>query len=315
MGYEYYFNRLHGVPSLAAVDSPQPGFFRDREGTPIAFFQRAEMSSVPSPDSPVIGVKVVRRKGGMEYVELSPEQAMDTWNWVCANPVEEGAWRLAAEGQAWPDEAPGLGHNQPPEAYETPETKAKRLIGLIDEWLEANPKIETQTVADQAAHYLTEARHTTTDLEVELKRALEPYRGFMDQVRTKFAGMLAPLDGSVVKIKLRLTPFLREKDRALQAEQQRQADERAKAKEEGRRPAAFTAAPTTARAGGTGKAATLRRRYTAEIVDYDRAVMAAKGDRRVREAVQSIANEWAREAKGDADKLLPGTNSVEEKRL
>jgi hypothetical protein len=320
--YDYYWQRLRGEPAIAHVDDPQPGFYRNNRGEPVAFFPDPGTTGIPSPDAPIIGVQV--RKG--EQRQLSREQAMDEWKWCCAWPVEERHWRAAAAGEEWPDEAPGLGHNRPPEAYQTPAQRAERVVTLIREWLDANEKVETQDQADQAAHYITEARAVAGDLVEQQKREIKPMNDFIGQIKTKFENLRAPLVRGMDDLKARLKPYLDEIDRR-KAEERRRADEERRAHEaraaqlraEGLPPPRVpheAIAPST-RVGGRGKAVTLRSVYTAEIIDYEQALAACRDTPDVRDAVQKIANARAREAgsKRDASLLLPGTNLKTERRV
>jgi hypothetical protein len=332
--YSYYFGKLQGLPMMAYVDTPMPGFYRDRDGTPVAFFPNQTKVAgaafdVPTTGGDIVGVRFDREKAGgpMRRRDLSDDQSARLWNWVCGTPVKESDWRRVVAGGEWHDEAPGLGHNRP-EMEETVEQRAERLIGLANDWLKRHPEpLVTKDEADQAAHYITELRRTVGDLQDRERDETKPYKDFIAQIRLRFAGSIDALTGAGIKVKAKTEEYLKRQRELAAAEAKRQAEAAAqaaaKAAQGGPAPVPDKApAPREAprRAGARGKAVVLRKVYSAEIVDYAAALAACAEHTAVKDAVQQIANERARSSmvrrqEPDMTILLPGTQLVTEERL
>src|SRR5215213_1126200 len=290
MSYEYYFGRLRGNnTALSAIDSPAPGFYRHYNGDAVAYYhdvstERDNLGMMK--EGPIVCVR-----GG---TILSEEQGRNLWPYVAGNPVPEEEWRRVAAGGDWSNEGPRLGHNRPPDDM-TPEARALRITDLAQEWLKANPTIENRTKADQAAHYITELRQVAADLEESKKRALSPWSAMISQVTYKFTQLINPAKEVGLTLKARLGPFLQAEDERLRQEREAAQQAADEAREMGHRAPARV--PTT-NVGGRGHKITLRGRWRAEIVDYQEALKAASQHEDVKEAVQGVANKWAKESKG-----------------
>lgn len=318
-GYSYWAAALAGLPhDTPPVDQPQAGFFRTVNGDPVCYFPDpafaddgdAEIPSAPNLDAPLI---CVRAENGRRR-ELSHQQALEMWPWVSANPVSEAAWRTAAAGGDWPDEAPGLGRNRP-EAEATPGERIANVVGAARAWLDDTPEVTDQTLADQASHYLNELRRLSVDIEEIERRAKKPYNDFLDQIRARYRAIRAPADELVTAIKARLKPFMDEIDRRQRAEREAAKAAAQAAAAEGKR-APADGVPQT-RVGRKGHGTTMRTYYSAKIADPLAAWDACADHPAARDLVQQIANAKAREAgsKGDLALLLPGTELVEERRI
>lgn len=314
--YQYYWDKLAGRSPLAIVDQPQFGFYRNTRKEPVAFFPVVSASGVPT--GSLSGVKVL--KGG-RIKHLSLEQSMEEWTFCCGDPRPEKEWRaVAEEGGHWSDEAPGIGHNQPPEdgQYTPPSDRAPRLVQLALKWLADNDEVVTRAQADQAAHYIKGLVRVASDLEDERKEAERPYKGFIDQVKLKYRELRTPPLTAIEQLKARVKPFMQAlADAADREERERAAVARAEAMASSQRHAQGDKAKSLARVGGRGNAVTLRVRYWATVTDHAAALAAVADDYRVKEVVQTIANERARSvgSKKPGAELLPGTTLEKEDTL
>jgi hypothetical protein len=336
--YSYYFGKLQGLPMMAYVDDPQPGFFRDRDGTPIAFFPAQAPAAgaafdIPTTEGKILGVKYVKGTAGAPLVrrDLSDDEAMRLWSWCCADPVKESDWRKVVAGGEWFDDAPGLGHNSP-EQEETVEQRAERLLRLANEWLERHPDaLETKAEADQAAHYITDLRRTASDLADREKAEAKPYRDFIAQIKLRFGTQADALFAVSEKLKTKAADFIKRQKALAEAEAKRIADEERKREAERRaaeaagRPAPApppprSPAPKPTQIGGRGRKVFERTTYSAEIVDYEVALASCMNDLTIKDAVKVVADRAARASmvgrkEPDLMKVLPGTKVVADAHL
>lgn len=307
--YSYWQARLAGHNVAPQLDVPQCGFFRDRQDRPVAYYMTG---AVPSTLAPLTCVRV----DAEGYKVLDEGEARDLWNWVCVNPVTEEAWRAAADGQDWPDGVPGMRHNAPPQ--DSPEMQRLVLIDTAEMWVKSNPEVATKNAADQASKLIKDLRTEYGALEDEEKEKKKPYQNFVETVRDQYRELRKPIGELGVKIKALLQPWLT-------AEAKRVEDARLAAIEENRakqqRGERASAPVPAASAGRRGSKVGLRKFYSAAIADFDRAYRNAKDEYEMKEALQVVANRFARgykEGMSDAEitaTLLPGTKLVTDEKV
>ena len=222
--------------------------------------------------------------------------------------MPEDVWRHANETGDWPDTAPGLGHNRPPDET-SPESRAVRTTDLAEQWLAAHPEVTTKAEADAAAHYFRELQGIVADLRAAEKDALRPWSGILVQITARFRRLIEPATTTSLTIKGRLKPYLAKIDAEQAAERQRAREEAEAARAAGKRAPKL---PPPTRVGGRGHAVSLKTYWRAEIEDFSTALQACASHEEVRDAVQTIANRVARESKGKTP--LPGTKAIEDRR-
>jgi hypothetical protein len=306
--YDYYHRRLTGDTTiLPDINAPQPGFYRTGNGDPVCYFydHGEEASDIPSAEVPLVCLR-----GRHDKQRRMPElEALELWPWVCQSPVAEEEWRRAYAGGEWDNEAPGLGHNRPP-THDSPEERRTKVIGLADEWLEQNAEVTTARQADQAAHMITELRNLASDLTREESERKKPFQDFVKQLIDQYRRWREPLDAARGRINQRLQPYLLKID-AQKAEDRANAERiREEAAAKGKRVPFGTTVST--RVGGTGHAVSLRSYWSAEIINYVDALEAAGAEPEVFEAVQKVADRFARQSKGKTP--LRGTACKEDRR-
>src|SRR5215510_8440779 len=91
-GYEYWEKALADPKALQArefvvTEEPQSGFYRTREGRPVAIWQEID------------GQMVMQTKGGM----VEPDDQSELWLRCAKRPVTEEAYYQAMETGTWPD--------------------------------------------------------------------------------------------------------------------------------------------------------------------------------------------------------------------
>lgn len=198
----------------------------------------------------------------------------------------------------------GLGHNNPPEPtpFDLSEHEISELYGEAKHWLDGDP-IETQEIADRVQSLMDKLRKAEKTAEARLKDEVEPFKTAEKAARARYAPLIADTQSvkgktvlGIAACKEALKPFLL----ALDAEKKRIADAaRAEADRlEAEARAAFNAsrvddlerrevaealaqlarqaetvatraANEKAHAKGSGRAATLRTSYRAEVTDMN----------------------------------------------
>lgn len=258
----------------------------------------------------------------------------DLWSWVCRFPVSEAAYRKAADGNGWDDDAPiaPIGHNLPDDPHEALKLEFAAEKELADAFLKS--PITTQEQADKAAVWskkLSGIAKKATDLhKVEKQPSLDAGRAVDDKWRDLKD---EPADLSK-KLKRHMDSFLLEQQRIenerRRKEQEeadrlrREAEERARAAEASNDEAAQeeakrlnaeaaerekAAQATNAQAGRTGAKVSLRTFVSARIADYDKALLALKDHPEIKALVEQLANRAVR-----AGVEVAGVERVEEQR-
>ncbi|MGU3399263.1 hypothetical protein ACLBWS_05890 [Brucellaceae bacterium D45D] len=298
----------------------QPGFYRKRNGK----------------NGPWLPVAIWEQDGQLvAKIGTDMGDAAEIWSWVCRFPVSEAAYRKAAEGNGWDDDAPvaPIGHNLPDDPHEALAMEFQAEKEMADEFLKT--PIATQEQADKAAVWskkLAGIAKKATDLhKVEKQPHLDAGRSVDDKWRDLKE---EPADLSK-KLKRHMDGFLLEQQRIenerRRKEQEeadrlrREADERARAAEaNGNDEAALAEAERlkaeaaerereaqakNAQAGRTGAKVSLRTFVSARIADYDAALIALKDHPEMKALVEQLANRAIR-----AGVSLAGVERVEEQR-
>lgn len=210
--------------------------------------------------------------------------------------TEEVYFAVSEEGAPWPDLPPERTAdyaNMPSDPLEALRIELEGERIEAEAWLSGSP-IADQAAADRAANWALRFAEMEKRAHEGRRAEKVPHEKAAKEVDARWR----PVQDGAAALKARLTeaqtPFLVEKRR-------REAQERAAAAQAGEavRPAA------SASAGTAGRKTSLRVVRTAEIDDFDAALMAAKDHPDVRALIQQIANRSA--ASGIA---LPGTRIV-----
>jgi len=304
--YSYWNAALEGRGDAEHSKQPQAGFYRSRD-EPVAYFpdpSDADESGVPNPNA-----RLLCQRGKARRL-LDETAGEELWPWCAHNPITYDLYQKVIAGGEWPDEAPGLGHNRPPDELD-PDLQRVKVVDLAEQWLAANPEVTTKSQADQAAHYITELRNLAGDLEAEEKVVKAPFQAFVKSAIAKYRALRAPLEIVSDGLRARVKPYLAKIDAeqaaAREAGRKAQEDARAAGKRVSRE-----ALPPSTRVGGHGRALVLKSYWSAKVVNYIDALEAAGDAPEVREAVQAVADRFARNSKGKEP--LPGTEAVEERR-
>lgn len=305
--YGYWKDALAGHSPAPIVDDPQPGFYRSRRkaGAPLPLAIWIE-------DGKVTG----RMGGGDDARELTRDRLNEVWNFACANPVTEEAYRAVAErGEPWPDmdatvsdQLAQSGHNRPPTDPAT----------LLHEQIEAASAgaSEYATIAsDEALARAQTLRSRLLELsgEADKTRKAEkaPHQAKADAVDDQWMPLVKKAKEFADKIKSAMNAWGTKKHEA--AEAQRRAIEAAqrKAMEEGRPapapPPVVPAAPAKVK-GAAGRAASgTPVKVVKAITDYAACYAYVSEQPEVRDAIMQAAQRLV-----TAGHTVPGTEVKEE---
>lgn len=244
------------------------------------------------------------------------------------------------------NEAATIGHNQPTELDKHIE-RIEDLLSAAKEWSEKYgvDGIPDQTTADKLADFLSQLTKEIKALDEERKTKGKPHRDKVDAINAEYGALVSMLDNGDKKTSIKatiqglLTGFLQKMEAERLGRERaakRAADEALKAAADAEAAAStggarsMLAAATaqvrvdeainevrtieTSRpkaAAHRGRAASLRSFYSAEIVDYNKALAHFANHPDVVDAVLTLANASAR---ADHDVAPPGCKIIEEKR-
>lgn len=95
MSYAFWMKALKGEPVEIHENSPQPGYYRMRQGkgwpwVPVSLWY-------PSAEEPLVMLK------GTEEI-LEPARISEVWTYCCRNPISYQAWLDAMDGRGFADE-------------------------------------------------------------------------------------------------------------------------------------------------------------------------------------------------------------------
>ena len=201
------------------MNNPQCGYYRTRRGDAVAIWY----------DSTGLMVALEGAR---------PVDAEDIWSWCAKYPVSYDAYEQKMSTGRWPDDAPvietrhtdintapaGIGHNMPPEGFETVKALALQEIELGKHHLKQ--PITTQDQANQLGVWATTVTKLATDAERQRKTEKEPHLEAGRQVDAKWNPIIDELKQLAKSIKAHLDGWMKEQER-LEKERQRKAQEEA----------------------------------------------------------------------------------------
>lgn len=276
--YDWYFAALKQPAEIGKSlpvheNEPQPGFYRKRRGKsggwyPVAIWHDGEKLTA------ALGENI--------------QDPFALWTWVCRQPVTEEAYRNAVKGEPWPDEAPGIGHNQGPASdFETIAEQIESASACVSEFAEISDD-EKQAQAQSARARLNELSRDADKKRTEEKA---PHLEAGKAVDAKWQPLVKSAKAAADTIAKAMSAFETAKARK-QAEERRRQEEEARKAEEARRAAEPDGEPSeqaeiiqatpepepvkTVVKGGYGRAATVKVIKVATVVDQDAAYQAMR---------------------------------------
>lgn len=304
--YTWWQNALKGEKQAVHDGDPKAGFYRVRNGK----------------DGPWVPVAIWQDDAGQWVAVRNGKtvSALDIWTWVCRYPVTHESYQAAVDGKGWPDDAPvvapapGAGSNLPEDPFERLKLQIEAEKAEVETFLKT--PITDQTTADQAASWSVRIAGLAKDAEDLRVAEKKPFDNLANAVQAKWKPLVDLGNSLKTKLKNHLTPFLVEQERQRVAAQ-RAEEEKRRAEEAERAGVDATPAPTSAApakvanatAGRHGAKVALQTVKVAVIADYDKALMALKDHREMKELVQQLANRAAK-----AGIPLDGVTISEEKK-
>lgn len=206
----------HALP--VNPNDPQCGYYRTRRGDQVAIWYDGD------------GLMVALE--GSRAVD-----PVDIWSWCAKYPVSWFAYQQKRDTGRWPDDPPvietkhtniaapapaGIGHNMPPEGFETVQALALQEIELGERYLKE--PITTHEQANQLGVWATTVTKLATDAERQRKAEKEPHLEAGRQVDAKWNPLIDELKALAKRIKSHLDGWMKEQDR-LEQERQRKARE------------------------------------------------------------------------------------------
>lgn len=316
--YAWWRGAIAGTPGPISADNPECGYFKLREGKngpwrPVAIWRKDD------------GTLVCR-------VADATRDAHEIWTYVAKNPVTQGAAKQAFDTGRFPDEAPAIGDNAPPN--ETLFDQIARIAVDAVDWLKRHG-IKDKTSGDMCANYRAQLLDLRKQADAQRESEKRPHLEASRAVDAKFKPVIECADVAANTLRDALTAYMRAEEAKLQAERdaQRRAEAERVAAENARIEAeraklmrddpiaALTSdgpellapppppEPVKVQAGGQRGRKTGLRTITKYVVgDYAAALEHCKDHPKVREAVEAVA---CAQAKTGA--AVPGVEKVEEK--
>lgn len=155
-------------------------------------------------------------------------------------------------------------------------------VATAEQWLNKTKDVVLQQQADDAARLITDLGSALGNLKRDEDAEKRPLQDQIKTIIAKYRQLQAPLTDTRERVRARLQPYL----------------ERLQAR---------TTKPTT-RVGTTHNAVVLRSYWSAKVVNQARAYAAAVNEPEMLEALQTVANRFARASKGSAP--LAGTKAI-----
>lgn len=252
---------------------------------------------------PQCGYYVVRRKRRLTPVAIFPEiiglgallgrgeRAADIariWDWCGRAPISYEEYKYWEEHGRFADEvetvAPEYDHNAEDPGADFRDQLID-LVGKVEKFIaSAGPVITDDAIAGQLANYREMLSLAHKGAELHLKDEITGMQQQIAHRRELWAPPIDAVEEVMGKIKALLTPWMRAQ------------------KDAGR--------PTKV-GGQSGRRMSLRTHWTARIDDWDAALEFFKGNPKVRQLVQQLANEFARSRRGVE---IEGVTYIEEGR-
>ncbi|WP_262027634.1 siphovirus Gp157 family protein [Microvirga sp. Mcv34] len=274
--YDYYFAALRfhageGPKPDAHFNEPQPGFYRtlDKSGVwlPVAIWED---------EGVLVAQKAKKPRDATTPFEMIDVAADEIWDFVVGKEVPEETWRRVCDrSEAWPDEAPGFGHNEAP-LDKDPLVRIDQVLENADKFL-AVEIISSKPKADAAAEFIAELLDLKGILEEAEKEEKAEASQEIKDISAKFKPKLKAAEKTIAKIRDELTAYM------LKAE--------------------------VDRVGARRRAVTLRKTTVPVIEDFGKALQHFAADEKIREALEKLI---AAEIK--AGKTIPGVTTKEERK-
>ena len=312
--YQWWRDALAGNPVDLDVNSPQPGFYKLRDGKggpwePVAIWYNEQS-------------ELLCRVGA------GTRDPHDIWQWCAGNPVKQADAKHAFQNGSWPGDVPdvpAVGHNAPPEAVED---QIAEVAAQAADWLKQHG-ITDETSSNMAANYrqqLLDLRKKADKARVEEKR---PFDEAGKAVQAKWKPVLETADTAANALRDALTQWMRaeearlRKEAAEQAriERERQEREAEQARQDaGSRgeaapeidepplPIEPAPAPKVQAGGQRGRKTGLRTVKRAVINDYDAALAHFAQHEKVKALIEQLAQHAARDGHP-----VPGVEVVNDK--
>ena len=293
--YQYWHDRLHGIPAMQYPNEPQLGFYR--EPRKESYGSRKTFRPVAYYLDPKDGT--LRCRVGDENV--NGQRALELWTRVGHHPVSEADYRnVAQHGGLWPDEHElvEMQSNLPPpeDSFEGLRDEIEPLVADAKRRLKEGP-IQDQAEADRYANLGDRLAELSKMVEEQRKAERKPHDDACIEIQKKWVPLRDLAETYKDLKRVLITPWLNK----LSAEQQKEAEAAAAAGE----PAAADA--RRPRAGTRGRAQTLKSTKKAKITDYAVCLEFFKDSDDIKSCVQMLANRAVR-----AGITVPGAEVLEE---
>jgi len=305
-------------------DRPESGFYRTKDGAPVAFWLKD-------------GEQFCLRDG--ERV-ASHGDILSLWVSVAKKPVSKELYDARRKDGRWPDqpEAPAQRGNMPADPFEALKSEFDDKLASAEAWLKAHPQAKDQTESDYARNLQAELLKIEKVADGMHKAEKQPHldagRAVDDKFR--FRERVAPIAKALRDVFGTFMAAEEERQRkAARAkfEAEKRAAEAARREIEAQREkqmrddpiAALTSpepelpmAPIAPEAvkvkagGGVGRAAGLRTEYVPEITDYDAALAHFAHHDDVRALVDKLVKAATRAGKSQT--RIPGV-TIHERRV
>lgn len=215
--------------------------------------------------------------GRAEYIDVEQR-----WTHFCQAPVTHAAFEQYKTDRVWPDDAPAIGDNQPPDDVAA-ELEAERE--LVDEFL-AKP-VETKEQADKVGVWATRLTKLAKRADDERKAEKQPHLDAGRAVDAEYQPVVKGAKELAARLKKHVEPFL-----IAQAEQaETDRDEFVGPY----KPRDLSRDVAEARqAGRKGAKVSLRDVKVGVIEDYDKALVALKDYPEMRSLVDQLVQRAAR---------------------
>lgn len=310
--YQWWRDALAGKKPDLDVNTPQPGFYKLRDGKggpwePVAIWHDEQS-------------ELLCRVGA------GTRNPHDIWQWCAGNPVKQADAKHAFQNGTWPGDVPDIpavGHNAPPEAVED---QIDDVAAQAASWL-SDHGIVDETSSNMAANYrqqLLDLRKKADKNRVDEKR---PFDEAAKAVQAKWKPVLEIADNAANALRDALTKWMRAEEARLRTEaaekarQERQEQEAALARKEAENrgdpepvieepPLPIEPPPTPkVQAGGQrGRKTGLRTVKRAVVTDYEKALAHFAQHDKVTALIEQLAQHAARDGHP-----VPGVEVIEEK--
>ena len=258
----------------------EQGFYRHRNGTPVAVYRS--------------GDRLVHKVGDQPPAYVTPDWEEKFLSYCKGGYASEEYWEARKTGQWW--DHMRVGDNRPPVGVDAITAELDELRYVVNDMVKDGPA-KSEHDANKAANLKSRIDMLIKSLDVELEALAAPHQReinrleakkqtFYDEIndmRAKYGSVLDAAKVAVGNLVERVVgPFLLRKREEQRAAGQVQITRGGKEKD-----VATNVGPSGAKIG-------LRSVWTGEIVDYDQALAAFKDNEKVRRLIQELANAAAR---------------------